>query len=318
MKKYKVIIDTDPGVDDTNALVYLLNDPQFDIKLITTARGNINIDTATRNMCHLLDIFNKDIPVAKGHEDRLGNNTEDAAFLHGKDGLGGYKPPKTTTHKPLKKDSSEAIYDVLKKNPKEITMIILGPHTNFAHLLKKHPDSKNLIKNVIMMGGAPNGIKANPNHNSFNIRTDAPAFQITIDSHLPIIMCPSSIGRDFGYFTEKQVEEIKNTNIIGKFLVKTFETYWEPGYKDRRIATNDICAVYCLTHPRLFKTIRADIELDTKNQVGRTISHPNKHGQFKVVVDLKRKKFIKLMMKKLKEMSKIKITNKTFLKNLEK
>lgn len=79
-KTFKVIIDTDPGVDDTNALVYMLNDPQFDIKLITTANGNINIAKATRNMCHLLDIFGKDIPVVQGHEKRLGDNTEDATF----------------------------------------------------------------------------------------------------------------------------------------------------------------------------------------------------------------------------------------------
>ncbi len=317
MKKYKIIIDSDPGVDDTNTLVYILNDKQFDIKLITIANGNINIDTATRNMCHLLDIFNRDIPVVKGYEKRLGNNTENAVFLHGKEGLGGYKPPKTTHHKPLQQDAADAVYETLKKYPKEITMIILGPHTNFAYLLKKHPDSVNLIKNVLMMGGAPNGIQSDPNHNSFNIRTDAPAFKMTIDSKLPITMCPSSIGREVGYFTEKQVEEIKNTNIIGKFLVKTYETYWEPGYEDRRIATNDICAVYFLTHPRLYKTKRANIEVDTEKSIGKTIAHSNKHGQFNIVLGLKRKKFIKLMFKKLKGMSNIQISDKTFLKNLE-
>lgn len=317
MKKYKVIIDTDPGVDDTNALVYILNDPQFDIKLISVANGNINIDNATRNMCHLLDIFNKDIPVVKGYEKRFGNNTEDAAFLHGKEGLGGYIPPKTTKHKSLKSEAADAMYEVLKQYPKEITMIILGPHTNFAYLLRKHPDSKDLIKNILMMGGAPNGILANPNHNSFNIRTDAPAFKDTVDSMIPTIMCPSSIGRDEGYFTEKQVEEIEHTNQIGKFLVKTFQTYWEPGYKDRRIATNDICAVYYLTHPRLYKTKRADIEVDTEVSIGKTTAHYKRKGTFKIVVGLKRKKFQKLLFKKLQEMSNIKITDKTFLKNIK-
>ncbi|MGN1201022.1 MAG: nucleoside hydrolase, partial [Candidatus Caccovivens sp.] len=93
MKKYKVIIDTDPGVDDTNALLYILNDPQFDIKLFTTANGNIKLQNATRNLCHILDLLHKDIPVVEGYEKRLGGDNEDASFLHGVEGLGGYIPP---------------------------------------------------------------------------------------------------------------------------------------------------------------------------------------------------------------------------------
>lgn len=316
-KKFKVIVDTDPGVDDTNALIYLLNDPQFDIKLFTIANGNINIDHATRNICHILDIFNKDIPVVKGYEKRLGNNTEDATFMHGKEGLGNYQPPKTTKHKPKKVEAADAMYDILKQNPKEVTLIVLGPHTNVAHLLIKHPDSKDLIKNILMMGGAPNGKRSDPNHKSFNIRTDAPAFKITVDSKIPTIMCPSSIGSDESYFTESQVEEIKNTNLIGKFLAKTYETYWEPGYKDKRITTNDIVTAYYLIYPRFYKTKRADIEVDTEKDIGKTIAHYNKKGTFKIVVGVKRNKIQKMLFKKLKELGKIEITDKTFLKNME-
>lgn len=316
-KTYKVIIDTDPGVDDTTALVYALNDPQFDIKLITISNGNIDIDKSARNMLHILDLFNKDIPVVKGYEKRLGNNIEDASFLHGDDGLGEYLPPKTTTRKLVKKDASDAIYEVLKQYPKQITLIVLATHTNIANLFKKYPDAKDLVKNIVMMGGAPQGIKANPNHNSFNIRTDAPAFKITIDSKLPIIMCPSSIGRDVGYFTENQVEKMKNTNMIGKFLAKTFETFWEPDYAEKIIATNDICALYYITHPRLYKTKSADIEVDTENSIGKTIPYWKKDGQFKIVVDLNRKKFQKMLFKKLEELNNIEITNKTFLKNIK-
>ncbi len=305
MKKIKLIIDTDPGVDDTTGLVYALHDPKFDIKLISISNGNINIDNAVRNMCHILDLFHKDIPVVKGYEKRLGNSTEDASFLHTKEGLGGYKPPKTTKHKPISKDASDAIYEVLKANPKEITFIELGPHTTFANLMIKHPDAKDLVKRIVMMGGAPMGIQTNPNYNSFNIRTDAPAFKYTIDSKIPTIMVPSSIGRDFGYFTEAQVEQLKQTNDIGKFLAKTYETYWEPNYPDRRIANNDICAIYYLLYPRLYKMKRADIQLDLKT--GKTTPIFNRKGQFKIALGLNRPKFQKMLFKKLQQMNGIKI-----------
>ena len=54
MKKvYKVIIDTDPGVDDTHALVYVLNDPQYDIKLFSVAYGNIKIEINPHNQVNI-------------------------------------------------------------------------------------------------------------------------------------------------------------------------------------------------------------------------------------------------------------------------
>lgn len=301
LKKYKVIIDTDPGIDDANAIVYALNDPQFDIKLFTTSQGNIPIENATRNLCHILDLFEKDIPVVEGYKNRIGTNTEDATFLHTKEGLGGYVSPRQTKTQPQNKDCADSMYEVLQKYPKQIIVFVLGPHTNFAHLLIKHPDAKNLIKRVIMMGGAPMGIKADPNHNSFNIRSDAPAFKFTVDSKIPTVMCPSSIGRDAGYFTEKQVEQIKNTNDVGKFLAQTYSTYWEPNYIDHRIAVNDVATIYFLTHPHMYHIRKADIEVDEKT--GKTIAHWNRHGVFSIVVGLNRKKFHKLMFKKLDSMS---------------
>ena len=105
-KKKKVVIDTDPGVDDTTCLLFALFDKRLDIKLFTVPPGNIATDIGTRNMCHILDLFGKDYPVAKGPKTAMNRVSEDAAWLHGKEGLGGYIPPKTTKHKPLKEDAA--------------------------------------------------------------------------------------------------------------------------------------------------------------------------------------------------------------------
>lgn len=305
MKKYKIILDVDPGCDDATALCYILNDPKYDIKLITVSRGNISLSKAVRNTCHILDLFHKDIPVVAGYEERFSNSTEDATFLHTKEGLGGYHPPKITKTQPIKKDCSDAIYEILKKYPKEIVMLMITPHTNLAHLLTKHPDAKDLIKYVVMESGAPNGIKANPNYCSFNIRVDAPAFKHTIDSKIPVVMIPSNIGRDEAYLTEEHVTRIKNTNDIGLFMEKTYETYWEPNYKDRRIACNDLAAVIYFENPRLFKFKRADVEVNT--ETGKIIANYNRKGQFKIAQKLNRKKFIELMFKKLEKLNNIKL-----------
>lgn len=311
-KTYKVIIDTDPGVDDATALVFAMHDPQFDIKLITTNAGNIHMDKATRNACFLLDLFNKDIPVVEGYDERLGTNTEHAYHMHGAEGLGGFWPPYETKHKPIEADCADAMYEVIKKYPHEVTILELGSHTNLANLLTKYPDSKDLIKNIIMMGGSLSGIRTNPNHHSFNIRTDAPAFKQTVNSRIPVVMCPSRIGRDVSYFDEPQVAAISKVNDVGKFLALTYETYWEPDYPEKILSTCDLSAIYYLTHKKFYKTKNAFIDVDIEVNVGRTVGHFDRKGHFKVVQDVKRHKFQKMIFSKLREMDNIKFDAKLF------
>ena len=289
-----------------------MHDPQFDIKLITTNAGNIHMEKATRNACFLLDLFNKDIPVVEGYDERLGTNTEHAYHMHGAEGLGGFWPPYETKHKPIKADCADAMYEVLKKYPNEVTILELGSHTNLAMLLRKYPDSKNLIKNVIMMGGSLSGIRTNPNHHSFNIRTDAPAFKETVNSRIPVVMCPSRIGRDVAYFDEAQVAAISKVNDVGRFMALTFETYWEPDYPEKILSTCDLSAIYYLTHKNLYKTKNAFIDVDIEVNVGRTVGHFDRKGHFKVVQDVKRHKFQKMIFSKLREMDNIKFDAKMF------
>ena len=79
-------MDTDPGVDDAACLIYMLFDKKVDIKLITTVAGNISIETSTRNALHLLDLFNKNIPVAQGAEKALTRISPYAENIHQKEG----------------------------------------------------------------------------------------------------------------------------------------------------------------------------------------------------------------------------------------
>ena len=81
-QKRKIIIDTDPGVDDSVCLIYALTDPRVETLLLTTVVGNIGIETATRNALHLLDILQKDIPVAKGQPTAMYRTSATAEFIH--------------------------------------------------------------------------------------------------------------------------------------------------------------------------------------------------------------------------------------------
>lgn len=305
-KKIKVIIDTDPGVDDTAGLLFALFDKRLDIKLITTVVGNVKVKTGTRNALHLLDKFNIDIPVAKGAEKAIQRTSPTAEHVHQKEGMGGYIPPATTTRQVIEEDAIEAMYKVLKEGDGDITLVVLGPHTNAGLLFSKHPDIISKVPRVVFMGGSPFGIPGFPDHISFNISSDPEAFKIVLDTKLPLVMVPSNIGRRKAHLTEEYVNEMKKQNDVGDFLFQMYDMYWEKGFPDKRIATNDTCALMYITHPKLFKTQQADIIVDCEKTPGKTFAHFNKKGQVTVVVDTKRKKFLNTMTKQLKSLDHIK------------
>ncbi len=307
MKKYKVIIDTDPGVDDAACLVFALFDKKLDVKLITTVSGNVKVETGTRNLLHLLDKFNLDIPVAKGAAKALYRNSPTAEHVHSKEGLGGYIPPKVVDRKILDEDAVEAMYRVLNEGDGDIIPFVFGPHTNMALLLTKHPDIIKKIPKIIFMGGAPYGMPGFPKHISFNISSDPEAFKIVLDSKIPLVMVPSDMGRNKAYLTEDYVYQMRDTNEVGKFLFEMYDKYWERGYPDKRIATNDTCAYLYLIYPHLFKCKKVEVEVDTKDEPGKTIVSFNKKGHVLLTVAVKRHRYLKLMTKKLHEFDNFKL-----------
>ena len=306
-KKFKVIVDTDPGCDDAACLIYMLNDKEVDIKLITTVAGNIKIETATRNALHLLDIFEKDIPVAQGASKAMFRTSPYAEEIHQKEGLGGYTPPLSTTRQIFSKDAVEEMYKVLKEGDGDIIPIVLGPQTNIGLLIQKHPDIVEKIPKIIFMGGSPFGMKGFPNHISFNISSDPEAFKIVLDSKIPLVMIPSDMGRRKAYLDEQYVYDMQKVNEIGDLLFKMYDMYWEPGFEDKRIATNDTCAYMYLIRPELFQTTKITVDVDVNEAPGKTIVHFDDQSHIDLAIGVRREKFLKILSKKLLELNGVKL-----------
>ena len=63
----KIIIDTDPGVDDSWAILLALRSPEVEVIGLTSLFGNVRTKMATQNALYLLEKFGKtDIPVVEG------------------------------------------------------------------------------------------------------------------------------------------------------------------------------------------------------------------------------------------------------------
>ena len=306
LKKINCIIDCDPGVDDTVAIALSLYDRIMDIKLITTVNGNLDLDTVTRNLLHVLEKFKRtDIPVAKGAVRPLGKSMPNASFIHQKKGMGGYNPPETVKTKPINKTAVEAMYETIKQNKNNIVIIALGPHTNVGQLIKEHPDVVNMVNHIYCEGCSAYDHKIEKNwkrYVSFNASTDAEALKIVMESKIPITIIPSRMGRELANFNEKEVFEIRELNDVGRFFFEMYNQYWEHNYKDRRIATNDTCAVLALREPTLFKTKKAFVEVDTSENYGRTNFVFTRNGHVNYVYKINKKRMHACFFRAIKKL----------------
>ena len=310
VKKINCIIDCDPGVDDAVAIALSLYDSVMDIKLITTVNGNLDLETVTRNAIHILEKFNRtDIPVAKGAVVPMGKSMPNASFIHQVNGMGGYVPPKTVKTKPIETDAVEAMYEVIKQHKNDISICMLGPHTNVGTLIKTHPDVIQMINHIYCEGCSAYGNKMEKNwanYISFNASFDAIAMKIVLESGIPITIVPSRMGRELANFNEKEVFEIRDLNHVGRFFFEMYNQYWEHNYEDRRIATNDTCAVLNLREPKLFKTKRANVSVDIDDMYGRTDFDFTKKGNIEYVYKVNKKKMHECFKRAIKKLDKFK------------
>ena len=81
----RVVIDTDPGIDDAMAIFFALASPELEVLGLTTVFGNAHTELCTTNALRLLDIAGRsDIPVAEGAWRPLAMEYRGpVAFVHG-------------------------------------------------------------------------------------------------------------------------------------------------------------------------------------------------------------------------------------------
>ncbi|MGL5756551.1 MAG: nucleoside hydrolase [Paraclostridium sp.] len=153
MKKRKVIIDCDPGIDDSLALLLAINSPELEILGITTCSGNVPAKLGAENALYTIHRFSKKhIEVYVGEENPLKRELVTAQDTHGEDGVGENFYEKVP-NKNIKYGGVDFIIETLKNN-KDVSIIALGPLTNISKALMKDKEAFNNLDEFISMGGA--------------------------------------------------------------------------------------------------------------------------------------------------------------------
>jgi len=194
-----VVIDTDLGLDDVMAILYLLQRPDLKVKAITVSgTGLVHCDPGTQHALGLIAIAGaQDIPVACGRDKPLqGDHTFPRDWREGADSTLGLTWPAGGTVS--RQTAVELITSIVKSSPQKVMVVTLGPLTNLAEALQNDPKLIDNIKMIAIMGGAvdvPGNVEgiplSAPNRTAeFNIFVDPQAANIVLKSGAPITLVP--------------------------------------------------------------------------------------------------------------------------------
>ncbi|TNN52599.1 Inosine-uridine preferring nucleoside hydrolase [Liparis tanakae] len=151
----KLILDVDTGVDDAQAIMMALADPNVEILAITCSHGNTKLDNACKNTLRVLKVCDRmDIPVHRGCAEPVLGRKRHAGDFHGKDGLGDAPDPDAPGLELLqKRKAPQAIIKIVNANPGEVTLVATAPLTNLAVAAQLNPSFTKNLKALYIMGG---------------------------------------------------------------------------------------------------------------------------------------------------------------------
>ncbi|MEM9374258.1 MAG: nucleoside hydrolase, partial [Planctomycetota bacterium] len=178
----RLIIDTDPGVDDALAIMLAHAHPGVHLEALTVVHGNVGLEQTTQNAFRILDVLDAEALVYAGCDRPLiYRPAENAARVHGEDGLGDVAWP--ASDRPVATEhAAAAIVRMATESPGELTLVAIGPLTNVAMALRLDPTLPEKIGRFVVMGGAVTG-QGNvlTGCAEFNVYTDPEAARIVFE-----------------------------------------------------------------------------------------------------------------------------------------
>lgn len=282
----QILIDTDPGIDDAMALLFVHATRVIQIKAITTVFGNADVGTTTRNACYLAERFGIAAPVIAGAPVPLmGEALPPPVHVHGRSGLGDVDLGASTRRAAASGQAHEHIVDVVRAFPHQISILALGPLTNLALALRHDPGIAQLVPRIVVMGGAFGwgGRRGNVSPVAeANVRNDPHAADEVLAAEWPVTMVGLDVTSRCILTTVEARRLATEAGEIGRFLWDISRGY-EEVYKRYDgldgCCLHDVAAATCLIEPELFSTSTGPIRVVTEGiAIGQTIQPASSHS----------------------------------------
>lgn len=280
------------------AILLMLASPSIDVLAVTTVAGNSTIQNVTNNARFILDLANSsDVPLFSGADAPLVRE-QVLAVVHGESGLDGAGVSRQVK---LDGQAVDKIINIIRDNPNEVSLLILGPQTNIANAIQREPEVMQLAREFVIMGGAFD-VPGNKNRVAeFNICVDPEAAAIVAEFPVPKAYVPLDVCNNI----QVPIQEFEriNNKAVRRELLSSLVPYVDNIRRDelstRGVLMYDALAAYYLLKPEACKTSDEALVVETKGEYtfGMTLidrrpfsekSSPNA----KVVTSIDEKQFI--------------------------
>lgn len=199
-KKRKIILDVDTGSDDALAIMATLLSPEFEVVGICTVNGNRPVEFTTENTLRVLELLKKDVPVIRGCPTpivatldplrKMRQRSNDGVTAEGEEVTyhAEYLPLPPAKTKPLSGTNAVCWYiDTLMNAKEKLTLVMLGPLTNFAVAYRAEPDIVKNVEEIIIMSGGHDQRNSTA-ASEYNVFIDPEATAVVLDCGAKITM----------------------------------------------------------------------------------------------------------------------------------
>lgn len=256
------IIDCDPGTDDAIALWLALASPELDVRLVSVVGGNVGLQRTVANACAIVGLSGKAVPVVAGAGRALLGGFEDAAYVHGDDGLGGVALPPGAA--PQAGHAVDAMRGLLRAaEPGSVTLVGIGPATNLGLLLATEPALADRVAEIVLMTGAWGEGNVTPSA-EFNAWNDPEALAIVMACGRPITLATLDVTNQ----ALCRPEHVAALRTAGQGVcARATADIWASVQPSRRSGgqgheQHDACAVMWLVAPHLFTHQPAHVSVE--------------------------------------------------------
>ena len=269
MARTRVIVDTDPGVDDAVAILLALASEELEVVAITSVAGNVGIDATTLNARRLVELAQRpDVPVARGSARPLNGDPQLEVSVHGADGLGDlvWDEPQVPEHE---LDAVDLQYRLITEAP--TTIVAIGPLTNLANLLSRYPQAESLVERVVIMGGASFEGNVTPAA-EFNIWFDPEAAAAVAAARWPMTFMPLDLTHQ-ALLNDEGLAHLRGLDTaVGHRVAAMLEPYalfHDEWYGNRDVIMHDATAVYELIDPTAIEKQGVAVTVETGGEHSR-------------------------------------------------
>jgi inosine-uridine nucleoside N-ribohydrolase len=296
----RILLDCDPGHDDAIALLLALASPEIELLGVTTVAGNQTLEKTTANAIRVLDFVGRDdVAVAAGADRPLLREPFVAAYVHGETGLDGPDLPP-----PQREPVPQHAVDFLAERIDGTTLVAVGPLTNVALLLARHPEAR--PGRIVIMGGAIGVGNVIPAA-EFNIWADPEAAARVFASGIDLTMIGLEVTHA-ALLMDDDAQRLRDSGRTGRMVAELydfFHRFHASTYGFGGSPIHDAVAVAHVFRPELVQTehrhvaIECDSELNRGRTVvdlwRRTAAEPNAH----VGVGVDGRAFVELLLERL-------------------